>query len=316
MRRRVLKNIGWILLGMAIVPRSFAQYPRERPMGRGRDMAGGRAGMADEMDSGDGPDTSMPLPADTRVERNVSYGPDPVQRMDVYRAPKADKAPVMVMVHGGGWMRGDKGATRVVKNKVAHWVPKGYVFVSLNYRMSPQADPLEQASDVAKAIAYVQSNAKSWGGDPARLVVIGHSSGAHLVSLLTADPAIASRQGAKPWLGTVALDSAAYDVVEIMGRPHFRFYDRVFTSDPDFWREASPTRRLTRAPVPTLIVCSSRRNDSCPQAKAYAAKATSLGGKVSVVPMDLTHAEINEMLGTPGEYTRQVDAFLRALGLE
>ena len=65
-----------------------------------------------------------------------------------------------------------------------------------------------------------------------------------------------------------------------------------------------------------LLVCSSRRGDSCPQATAFAAKAKSLGGRVSVLPLDMTHAEINELLGASGEYTRQVESFMRSLGLE
>ncbi len=220
------------------------------------------------------------------------------------------------MVHGGGWQRGDKAASKVVQNKVGHWLPQGYVMVMPNYRLSPKANPIEQANDVAKALAFAQSRAKEWGADPSRFVLMGHSAGAHLVSLLSADPAVATRQGAKPWLGTVSLDSAGFDIVELMQARHFRLYDRVFGDDRTLWREASPTLRLASAPVPMLLVCSSRRQDACPQARAFAAKATSLGGKVTVRPIDMTHMEINEQLGARADYTRDVDAFLRSLGLK
>lgn len=255
------------------------------------------------------------LPSGMRVERDIAYGADPAQRLDVYRPEHATNAPVIVMVHGGGWAHGDKAADNVVTNKVGHWVPDGYILVSVNYPLSPRADPLEQADHVAKALAFVQRTAPQWGGDASRVLVIGHSAGGHLVSLLTADPSIATREGVSPWLGTVALDGAGYDIVEIMESPHLPLYDPIFDHDTTLWREASPTLRLERAPVPMLLVCSTRRRISCPQARGFATKATSLGARVTVLPVDLSHEEINALLGTKNSYTTAVDSFIHSLGL-
>lgn len=255
------------------------------------------------------------LPPGAKILRDLAYGPDPEQRMDVYVPAYVEGAPVLLMVHGGAWLFGDKAMSRMVDNKVAHWLPKGAIFISVNYRLAPKADPLAQADDVAKALAAAQSKAASWGGDPARFVLIGHSAGAHLVALLAADPSIATHQGAKPWLGTVILDSGALDLPEIMQRPHYRFYDRVFKADPAYWRQASPLHRLTARPQPMLVVCSTKRTDSCPPSQAFAAKATSLGGRASVLPVAMTHREINEDLGLAGGYTAAVDGFLNSLGI-
>ncbi len=126
-----------------------------------------------------------------------------------------------------------------------------------------QPNPLDQADDIARALAFVQAKAPSWGGDPARVLLLGHSAGAHLVSLLAADPRIVTSKGGAPWLGTIVLDSAAYDLVEIMQRKHPRIYDRAFGKDPAFWTDASPYRRLTVAPAPMFLVCSTRRSDAC-----------------------------------------------------
>lgn len=277
------------------------------------------AAVDDEASLADGGATEtkpFPLPAGAVLESDLAYGTDARQRLDVYRPSAAHAAPIIVMVHGGAWMRGGKRVWRVVKNKVEHWVPKGYVFVSVDYRMVPQADPLAQAGDVARALAYVEAHAGAWGGDPARIVLMGHSSGAHLVALLAAEPSIAAGAGAKPWLATVALDSGAMDVSRIMQRRHPRLYDMAFKGDPDYWRAASPTLLLKGRPVtPVLAVCSSRRRDSCPQAQAFAARATEFGGHVEVMPVDLKHAQVNDYLGLPGPYTSGVEAFLRAQGL-
>lgn len=244
---------------------------------------------------------------------DLAYGPHEDQSVDVYLPERPEKAPVVFMVHGGGWVRGDKRNTRVVDNKVARWLPQGYIFVSMNNRLLPDADPVEQADDVGRALAFAQKAAPNWGGDPDRFILMGHSAGAHLVSLLSADPAVAFDQGARPWLGTVPLDSAAFDVAAIMEQPHLRLYDRAFGEDPAFWREASPTRRLTEAPVPMLLVCSTRRALPCAQARGFAEKARSLGGDVEVLAVDMSHGEINKDLGVPGAYTEKVEAFLYRL---
>jgi len=256
------------------------------------------------------------LPLGARLDRDLAYGPDPLQRLDVYHPAAAVDAPVIFMVHGGGWARGNKGLWRVVRNKVGHWVAKGYLLVSTNYRMVPAADPLTQVDDVAKAIAFVQGRLKSWGGDPSRIVIMGHSSGAHLVALLTADPKIATHAGITSWRAAVLLDCAAMNVEQLMRRRHLRLYDQVFKNDPGYWREASPTLRLTGKPVaPLLAVCSAQRLDSGPQAQEFAARAQQFGGRAEVLLVDLGHPQVNAYLGMPGAYTRSVDTFLTSVGL-
>lgn len=252
---------------------------------------------------------------------DLAYGQDPRQRMDVYLPEKtataagAAKVPVIVMVHGGAWMVGNKVMPKVVDNKVAHWVrQKGWIFISVGYRLSPQVDPLLQARDVAAALAKAQSLAASWGGDAERFFLMGHSAGAHLVALLGASPALAREAGAQPWLGTVALDSAALDLERIMKARHMRFYDRVFGDDPSYWRSVSPSHVLASDAVPALLVCSTQRGDGpCPQARDFAAKVMSKGLRAGVLEQNLSHEQINALLGLPGAYTDAVDGFMANL---
>ena len=251
----------------------------------------------------------------TQVQRDVAYGTDPAQRMDVYLPANAHGVPVIVMVHGGAWMFGDKSNRSVVEPKATHYNDAGIAFVSVDYRMLPKAAPMAQAEDVADALAYVQKHAAAWGVDPARVVLMGHSAGAHLVALLSAAPSIATSRGAQRWLGTVSLDSGAIDVPGIMNGPHAGFYDRVFGADPAQWTPVSPIDRLGRDAVPILLVCSSQRMESCPHNRRYAAKAQAMGVRASVLPEPLTHAQINATLGEAGGYTASVDDFLRSLGL-
>lgn len=258
---------------------------------------------------------SLQLPAGATVSRDVAYGPDPAQRLDVYRPAGAKKAPIIVMVHGGAWSIGDKVSEGVVENKIAYWLPRGYVFVSVDYPLVPKADPLQQAKDVGRATAFVKAHAAGWGGDPSRLVLMGHSAGAHLVALLAADADLARSSGAGSWLGTIALDSAAYDVPAIMARPHYRFYDEAFGKDPAFWRRTSPVDRIAGTPSPMLLVCSTKREDSCPPARRFQDALKSHGTHVGVLQVALTHAQINQDLGLSGDYTQKVQGFMRGLGL-
>ena len=307
MNRRPL-TAGLALLVLALAVPLASAGVRERLLERR--PAPDHPDIADEDDTSPGPRT---LPAGVSVVRDVAYGSDPAQRFDVYRTEQANQAPVIFMVHGGGWSRGDKAMAAVVDNKVSRWLPAGFVFVSTNYRMLPQTKPLDQARDVARALAAAQSQAASSGGDRSKFILMGHSAGAHLVALLNASPSIATEQGASPWLGTVALDSAALDVVQTMEGRHFRLHDRAFGRSPAEWRAASPYQALGRGAPPMLAVCSTRRDDSCAQAHRFEAKARRLKLRCSVLERDLSHRQVNQELGEEGDYTRAVEAFLATL---
>src|SRR6185312_13737462 len=87
---------------------------------------------ADSLDEDDS-DSLATLPPNVRALRDIAYGSDPKQRFDVYLPQQANHAPVIFMVHGGGWRRGDKTMKTSVENKMAHWTQKGFIFISTNY---------------------------------------------------------------------------------------------------------------------------------------------------------------------------------------
>jgi acetyl esterase/lipase len=259
------------------------------------------------------PATRAPtLPPGARAVRDVSYGNDPRQRFDVYLPAHPQNAPILLFVHGGGWANGNKDNRGVVENKAAYWLPKGYILVSTNYRMRPDTAPLDQARDVARALAAVQKRAPEWSGDASRVMLMGHSAGAHLAALVGASATLWRDAGATRPRGVVSLDSGALDVPLTMKKPPLpRIYDTAFGRNPADWIAASPYHQLTRDAVPMLFVCSSRRKDACPQGSAMVERAKTLGVAMAVLPQDLSHAEVNRELGLPSEYTKAVDAFVR-----
>jgi acetyl esterase/lipase len=250
--------------------------------------------------------------APAKVLRNIAYGSNPLQRYDVYLPANADDAPVIFMVHGGGWRRGDKAASAVVEAKVARWVSRGFVLVSANYRLLPT--PIdEQADDVAHALASAQDHATQWGADPRQFILMGHSAGAQLVALVNADPARAMTAGARPWLGAILIDTAMLNVPRNMRRRHPRLYDRAFGTQSRYWRKVSPLQQLRADAPPMLLVCSSRRRRSCPQAHAFAAAAHAHGVRAKVISEARGHRQLDADLGGDNAYTRQVERFMARL---
>ncbi|KRD46244.1 esterase [Acidovorax sp. Root275] len=259
---------------------------------------------------------------------DVPYGTDPAQRMDVYvptspttgtnsLVASAVRAPVIFMVHGGGWRHGDKAMGRVVQEKVNRWVPKGFILISINYRMLPDAPVAVQERDVQAALMAAQQRAGTWGGDPSRFILMGHSAGAHLVALLNARAPQALREGAWPWLGTVSLDSAMMNVPARMRAPHLPLYDDAFGADPVYWVAMSPFHQWTAGAPPLQMVCSAQRaDDPCQQSDAMARHVRNQGGRAEVLPQDLDHGEINAQLGLDSDYTRAVEAFMGSLDAE
>ena len=256
------------------------------------------------------------VPAGGTAIRNVAYGPDPAQRFDLYLPANPSRAPVVFYVHGGGWANGDK-TNPGLANKLAYWLPKGYAVISSNYRMVPVAMPLEQARDVARGVALAQRRAGEWKLDPARVVLMGHSAGAHLVALLGADPRLLTEAGARPALGVVSLDSGALDVPALMGAQRVpKLYHEAFGADPAYWRSVSPQQQLGRSGVPMLLVCSSERGfptSPCDEARKLAKRAEALRVPMRVQPEPMDHGEINKELGLPSDYTRRVGAWIDQL---
>jgi len=260
---------------------------------------------------------SHALPQNVTLRSDIAYGPHAKQMLDVYSPAGAENAPVIFMIHGGAWRGGDKARPEETDLKVAHWVPKGFVYISTNYGLLPEMDPLGQARDVAAAIVFAQENAAKWGGAQDKFILMGHSAGAHLVSLVAADHKNLSGGKIRPWLGTVSLDISNYDLPSrVSGENPSGFYLEIFGNDPDYWQKASPYHRLTERMPPFYAVCTTQNEHACPQSELFVKKARQLGGTGGVLAVDLAHMEINWEFGKNADYTAEVDNLLKAISPE
>lgn len=251
----------------------------------------------------------------------MAYGNDPLQKLDFWKAKKAN-APLVIFVHGGGWKRGDKrNATGQLK--APHYLAQGYAFASINYRLVPQATVEQQAADVASSVAYFRNNAQTLGIDTKRIVLMGHSAGAHLSALVGTDPQYLRSAGLSmaALSGVIPLDGAAYDVPLQMtdgARIMRDTYTQAFGTDRKRQRALSPTLQAAAPNAPAFLILHVDRDDGARQSAALADALRKGGTKVELQAFEgkglRGHAEINRKLGDP-EYpaTPVVDTWLRRI---
>jgi acetyl esterase/lipase len=258
----------------------------------------------------------------TAAPQEFAYGAAPLQTFDFWPAGASTPAPLIVFVHGGGWKRGDK-ASATGPEQAAHWRAAGYAFASINYRLVPDATVEQQAADVANALAWLRGHAATMGIDPARIVLVGHSAGAHLAALVGTDPHYLAAAGmaVTDLRGVVALDGAAYDVArQVIGAGPLmrRTYAAAFGTDAARQRALSPTLQAAAPNAPAFLLIHVDRDDGETQAEALGAALTQAGTPAQVEAVGGTglrgHMELNTTLGSANApATALVDAWLRKI---
>jgi acetyl esterase/lipase len=255
--------------------------------------------------------------------------PGAQNRLDLYTpdgTAAGDRLPVVVYVHGGGWCRGDK-ANRIT-DKVNLFTGAGYVFASLNYRLSPDAlsatpDPNrvmfpDHPEDVGEAIGWLDRNLDAYGGDPERIALIGHSAGAHLVSLVATDPTYVDAYGVRPWqlIGAVPLDTGAFDVAtrinEVGAAARLLYFNAFGTLAEDAatgsWADASPITWASPDDPKQLMVTQAASPDRIGENRRMAVALGQDPDEVFLAPYD--HEGINSAVGDPSDNSGETEAIM------
>src|SRR5882757_7066840 len=151
------------------------------------------------------------------VKRNIPYAEPAHERqvLDVFAPPDAKNLPVVFWIHGGGWQTGDKTDVAL---KPQAFMDKGFVFVSVNYRLLPAVDMGTLTRDVAKSFRWVEDHIAEYGGDPKRVLVGGHSAGAQLAALICTDEGYLKAEGIgfNVLIGSIPVDGDTYDIPAII----------------------------------------------------------------------------------------------------
>ncbi len=236
--------------------------------------------------------------------------------LDVYMPRKGSNSPVIVWVHGGVWSFGDKSD---VESKPDFFTSNGYVFVSVNHRLSPEARFPEHARDVADAVAWVTRNIVHYSGDPSRIFLIGYASGAHLATFVTINDYLLKEAGVpvKSILGVVLLDGTGLDIPVIMADAGNKARDwciSTFGSTEQDWIDASPVsyiRSGISAP-PFLILYSGVKSPVEKEALSLSRKLSDAGLRNKIINYTKKSTlSLNKELGREGDVVGQdVLAFL------
>jgi acetyl esterase/lipase len=180
------------------------------------------------------------------IERDIAYGSDPLQKLDVYVAEEhGTAAPVVLVVHGGGFTRGDKHGEFQPDNMTLWAARQGMVGVNINYRLAPTNPWPAGAQDLAAAIAWTRANIARYGGDPNRIVLWGHSAGANHVADYVGNSSVqgAERAGVR---GAVLLSP---NYPQVPGdQPH-----AYYGTDRDLNSIGGTVRRLRASEVPIFL---------------------------------------------------------------
>lgn len=263
-----------------------------------------------------------PAPA-APAHQTIAYGPDPMQNMD-FTPPPGTKGPVplIVFVHGGAWTQGNKD-NATGGWKAPHYTAQGYAFASLNYRLVPQVKVEDEAADVAAALARLIADADRLGIDRHRIILMGHSAGAHLVALLGTDERYLAQAGLSQadLAGVLPIDGAAYDVPAQMaaaGQYMKGRYNQAFGEDPARQRAVSPLAYAAAPNAARFLFINVQREDGLAQAKALAEALRHAGAQVEMQTFEgkglRGHVEINRRLGDP-DYaaTPVVDRWIKSV---
>lgn len=202
--------------------------------------------------------------------RDLQAGEDATKRknkLDLF-VPKGHKDfPVVLFIHGGAWIHGDKDFMGVYSDFATSLAQRGIGMAIANYRLSPGVKHPEHIRDVARAFAWVHKHIAEYGGRPDALFLCGHSAGGHLVALLATNDAYLKAEGLslRNIMGVIPL-SGVFRIPE-----NLRMFSAIFGEDPKNRRDASPVEHARPDAPPFLVVYADKDLSICtkPFAEAF-----------------------------------------------
>ena len=241
---------------VANLPENVQQRMAEVGPGWGRDIGGNIRKMLE---------VYTPLlaaaPKDgVNVVRDVAYGTDARQRLDLFVPTGKTGVPVVVFIHGGAYVAGERNINAEVYGNVPSWFARqGMLGVNATYRLAPAATWPAAAEDVAGMVRWLKANAAAHGGDPQRIWLIGHSAGAtHVAShVFMKDLQPAQGHG----VAGVVLMSGRYQFNPSPDDPNLKNFQAYFGADRARYPTQSPINHVKSAkPLPVYIVVSEYDN--------------------------------------------------------
>ncbi len=247
--------------------------------------------------------------------KSINNIDDNLLSLDLYFKEKTGNKPVVIHVHGGGWAIGDKAQN--LNNKISFFNTLDYVFVSINYRLSPypykpnDANRIkypDHSNDVADAILWVYDNIEKYGGNKNKIALMGHSAGAQLVALAGINKSFLESRGLSLSIikGVAIIDTQGFDILDIRTNSSIsnrQMYENAFGNDINENNEASAIKNIESGIFyPKMFVAFRGSNDRKTNIQTFINILEN--NNVAVTSYDgsqYTHAAINDAIGKENE---------------
>lgn len=239
---------------------------------------------------------STALPAGVTAHENLTYASRPTGdlQLDLYRPADGKLHPAVILVHGGGWVAGDRTMERAFAQQLA---ARGYVVVPISYRLGEAGRFPNSVHDLKAAIRWLRTHAAEHGIDAAHLGAIGGSAGGTLATMLGATNGLAEFEGE---IGPSAPSSAVQAVVDIDGAvtfldnaliaqsdgppsPYYAYQHGIYREARATWVAASPINYTAPTSAPTLFIKSTTLRPILPGRDEMSARLKLLGVDSAVV---------------------------------
>ncbi len=273
--------------------------------------------------------SDSPIKETTNLSTTIQYkqidGVEPnLLSLDIhYSSSTEQKKPVVIYVHGGAWCLGDK--TNQLENKIKLFQKLNYVFVSVNYRLSPFPHQLNNPDrimypthnqDIADAIKWVFDNISRYGGEANKIALLGHSAGGHLVALTGTNSSFLNDVGLNlsNIKGIAVIDTEGYDIAPKI-TDNNKNYINAFGTDSNLNTQASPIHNIVSGvSYPKFFIAKRGNTNRIQIANDFINTLKQNGVFVSQINGSIySHSEINQAIGKDGEelITNELKLFLK-----
>jgi acetyl esterase/lipase len=243
------------------------------------------------------------------IYSDINYYPDNVTEdipknahlLDIYKPDGCHCCPVIIYIHGGYWVMGDKGS---LSDKAKAFTSNNYLYISINYRLSPDYQFPAHAHDVAHAFYWVKNNISNYGGNPEQIYLLGHSAGGQLAALMALDEHYLAEFGLTPSdiAGIIGVDSAGYHLPSLYAaEPENRYLiSWAFGDELEDWEAASPFHYVKAGKIvpPFLLLVAGGRKVSEEVNKSFYQRLKDDGYRANILYFeDKDHVSIDYELG-------------------
>ncbi|RZS85408.1 alpha/beta hydrolase [Pigmentiphaga kullae] len=195
------------------------------------------------------------------VTRDIPYGGDPRQCLDVFQplGPAAARRPVLMFVHGGAFVEGEKDRTaEIYSNVLWYFARHGIIGVNVEFRLAPAHPYPSGTQDIAAAVAWVRAHADELGADPGRIFLMGHSAGGTHAAHYAYDARFHPLEG--HGLAGLVVVSGRVRAENSAENPNASRVEAYYGTSPATMEDGSPVNHVTAQALPTMIAVAEYEN--------------------------------------------------------